>query len=224
MPDVRMVQREARQIAAILKWPLHLIAAVLFAAWAGLSLGGLCLYTGEVCGIILIIVMAVSFGALWLMRLFRKQVLRAFLGAQTPMVLDEVAFDSGIRAPGAKQKITWIAGLVAGGVVGFASRRLLGNQGDDVGPVLCLSCFMGAGIAATINAWARTHFWEFLLSSVLQIVMLGVLQTFRVLDFGLMWILFPFSILHSCVFAISFHLRWRNWVKSLPETVKTEEA
>jgi len=63
-----------------LKWPLHLIAAVLFAAWAGLSLGGLCLYTGEVCGIILIIVMAVSFGALWLMRLFRKQVLRSLLG------------------------------------------------------------------------------------------------------------------------------------------------
>lgn len=222
MPDVRAVQREARQIAAILKWPFHLIAAVVSAAWAGVGLVGQ--YAGDNGGSIMLIVMGVSLIGLSLMRLFRKQVLRAFLGAQTPMVFEEVAFDSGIWAPGAKQKTTWIAGFVAGGVVGFAAKNLLDNQGPDAVMVLWLSCFMGAGIAATLNAWARTRLWEFIFSSALQIGMLGILQTFRVLDFTGIWIILAFAIPHSCVFAISFYLRWRKWVKALPETVKSEEA
>jgi hypothetical protein len=222
VPDVRATQHEARRIAAILKWPFHLIAALVFAAWAGFGLVGQ--YAGKKGGSIMLIVMGVSLVALSLMRLFRKQVLRAFLGAQTPMVFEDVAFDSGIWAQGAKQKITWITGFVAGGVVGFASTKLLGNQGEDVQAVICLSCFTGAGIAATLNAWARTRLWEFILSAALQIVMLGILQTFRVLDSRAMWILFAFAIPHSCIFAMSFFLRWRRWVKSLPETVKTGEA
>jgi len=216
MPDVRATQREARRIAAILKWPVHLIFAVLFTVWTGIWLGGL--YVDKGAGIMLII-----FGlCICVMTLFRKQILRAFLGAQTPMIFEKNT--SGPLVPGAKRKITWIAGMVAGGVIGFLAAKLLERQGEDVEMILILSCFTGAGIAHTFNEWLRTHLWEFILSLVLQIAMLAILQTFRALDSRAILIIFPFAIFHSCVFAISFYLRWRKWVKSLPETVKSEEA
>jgi len=84
MPDVRMVQREARQITAILKWPVHLIFAVLLTVWTGVfSLPES--YSDKGAGIMLII-----FGlCICVMALFRKQILRAFLGAQTPMIFEK---------------------------------------------------------------------------------------------------------------------------------------
>jgi len=217
MPDIRAVQRESRQIAAILKWPVHLIFAVLLTVWTGVFWLPES-YSDKGAGIMLII-----FGlCICVMTLFRKQILRAFLGAQTPMIFEKNT--SGPLAPGAKRKITWIAGMVAGGVIGFLAAKLLERQGEDAEMILILSCFTGAGIAQTFDEWLRTHLWEFILSLVLQIVMLGVLQTVRALDSRALLIIFPFAIFHYYVFAISFYLRWRKWVKSLPETVKAEEA
>ncbi len=210
MPDIRAVQREARRITAILEWPSHLIAAVLFTVGTGLWLGGL--YAGKSASIIQIS-FVLYIAIMWI---YRKRIPRSFLGTQTPMIVRKKSYGP--------EDLLFVTGLVVGAVLGFASTKLFDKQGEDVGTVLMFSCFLGGGIAATIFAWRRTHLWEFILSLFLQIVMLGVLQTFRAIDSSAIWLFLPLAIFHSYVFAISFYLRWRRWVKSLPETVKTEEA
>ena len=210
MPDIKTVQREARQITAILEWPSHLITAVLFTVGTGLWRGGL--YAGKSSSIIQIS-FVLYIAIMWI---YRKRIPRSFLGTQTQMIVRKKSYGP--------EDLLFVAGLVVGAVMGFASTKLFDKQSEDVGTVLMFSCFLGGGIAATFFAWRRTHLWEFILSLALQIVMLGVLQTFRAIDSSAIWLFLFFAIFHSYVFAISFYLRWRKWVKSLPETVKSEEA
>jgi hypothetical protein len=79
------------------------------------------------------------------------------------------------------------------------STNLLGNQGEDATFPVMVSCLGGACIAATLNAWARTHLWEFLLSLALQIVMLGYLQTVRMVDSRPTSFLIGIAVVSSCV-------------------------
>lgn len=216
MQDVRTVQREARRLTAIQRWPIYAISALLSATWMLLWQGGH--YSGKWAGIMLI-----AFGGCVIgMTLLRKKILRVFLGNNTPMIL--ARGESGLCSRGAKPKIIWIAGLVAGGVLGFAAQSLLDHHGEDTTFIVWLSGFVGAGIIMTCVEWQRTRLWEFIAAMLLQIVTLAALLRTHDLDDPLLGLFLAVALFCSALFAISFFFRWRRWVKSLPETVKTGEA
>jgi hypothetical protein len=215
MPDVRAVRREAWQRTAILRWPFHLIFAVMLSVITPLWFSGV--LTGK-WGALFPLVMG-----LWgiAVGLFPRQILRAFCGSKTPMVY--ARGDTGFIQSGAGARFRYIAIVIGGGVIGLLAAIVLQQPGVDALFGRLLAILLGLVIVATGLSYARTRLWESIFSIAVQAVMMAIVLGAGSIEEMVPWVLLC-ATLWSYVFAISFFLRWRRWVQSLPDTAKTEEA
>jgi hypothetical protein len=156
----------------------------------------------------------------WL--LFHKRILRAFLGGRTPLILAKRSSEP--FAHGWQPKIAWGVGLLAGAAIGFAMSALTAGPEADSGSIIIMSAICGAGTAGTILEWKRTLLAEYLFEIPLfgwAVVVVGTTQG--------EYPIFPVALLGgaacvSAVVAAGFFIRWRRWIKSLPESVTMEQA
>lgn len=191
---------------------MHAIAALAFTLFAVLWARGA---EGMQGGVALIVL------GVWVVAttLFRKRILRVFLGAKTPMIL---AGEQGWFSHGAKPKVVLIAGLVAGVVFGFTAS--LYTTYEDAEFAVMMAGVLGAAIAMTGLEWKRTGLWEFIPVTFLLIVALATILHEHDLGDTLLSLFLVYGLLSASLLGASFFLRWRRWVKSLPESVTTGEV
>lgn len=214
MQDVRAVRREVWRQVAIARWPLHLLGGLLFAVAAAIWLAGL--WTTAVWWVPLVM-------GLWtvVLGLFPRQIQRAFCGSQAPLVFARGDHDL-VEATAAERLRTGLV-LVAGGGCGLALALLLRRPGGDDLFRLLLAGMVGLGVVSAGLSYARTGLWEMLFVMAAQAVALAVLLA----GHGMEAVGPPLCLcvaICGLVVAASFALRWRRWVRALPESVRAGEA
>ena len=216
MQDVRSAQLETRRIMAISRWPLLMMSTL------GQGVMWVAIWAGEASDPVLSFTVGIFLSALlFAVLICGKKINRAGVGANAPLALSP----GSSRPRDRKMKLIWVLALAAGLGLGIAmpivGRTTHGYSIITYGMV----AFLGLIVALTVYSWIRTMLWEY---GFMALVLILVPVSLRFISIEIwsasgVFLLLMFGTLLSLVLGASFFLRWRRWMRSLPQNVKSEE-
>ncbi len=211
MPEVRKAQLDTRRMMVISLWPIYLIfvlvlgvIAVLF--WLAWPMVRPVQYIGALLILAIII--------------FTKPLIRAVVGPNSPLLLSWG--DSGLFARDRMARRKFILFLaVFGVVIAFSTFARTTSWFGVFSHGASICCFFLV-VSGFVYAWFKTRLWEYLFGGFLVfLIPIAFWCTHAKAGSASHLIIFLlFSALFFLVQGISCFIRWRRWMKSLPETVK----
>ena len=222
MSDLCEAQMQARQIMCISRWPLLLVMAT----GCGIELLGLlmCLMMNRGAHILDFVVMFMG-AVVVLLSLWGKRIIRVGIGNHAPLAISPDGAGLGSRSR--RNRLKTIACLAGGVIVGFVIPVVgfFGNQAWRLVVSYGVVAVYGVASALYVYAWIRNRLWEYLFGALLLLIVLSISRIYGLSIISISGAIVGLSVLTilSLVIGISFLIRWRKWVRALPEGVKNGE-